>query len=143
LHRRQEEAEELCNGVFLLLYQGEWAPGRSLHGLLFTVIHRRCIDRLRRRGRFSRIQEWLSRRSHTATTPEQATLISERQRVLEHAIGALPEPHRAALLLYYGQDLSSQEVATILDATDQEIRSRLSYARKKLRNLLKEERHAL
>lgn len=141
--RRREEAEELCTEVFLQLHQGAWTPHGSIQGLLFTVVHRRCVDRLRQRNRILRLREWIPWGRQAPESPEQVALLSERQQRLEAAIGTLPEKHRSTLLLYYGQELSSREVAEILECTDQEVRSRLSYARKKLRSLLQEDADAI
>jgi len=58
--------------------------------------------------------------------------------VLERAIAALPEAHRAVVLLTYRHDLTSREVAEVLGCGDQEVRSRLSYARRLLRERLED-----
>lgn len=137
--RRREEAEEICTEVFLALYEGAWESG-TLRGFLFTLVHHRCVDRIRRRDRANRLLQWIPwQRQQASSSPEDAVAASQQQRHLEAAIGQLSQPHRAALLLYYGQELSSRETAEILGCSDQEVRSRLSYARKKLRTLLKED----
>ena len=136
--RRREVAEEVCTEVFVQLMEGAWRPTGSLQGFLFTLTHRRCVDRIRKQERFSRRVLRIPWVMPEPTCPEGVAVLSERQRAVETAIGQLSERHRAAVLLYYGQELSSREVADILDCTDQEVRSRLSYARKKLKTLLPE-----
>ena len=60
---------------------------------------------------------------------------------LLYAWGEMPGSHMnfaigGFLLLYYNQELPSKEVARILGLEDHQVRSRLSYARKKLRALM-------
>lgn len=134
--RNHEEAEEVALEAFCRVVEGAWNPGGSFRAFLFTVAHRLCIDRLRKRQRTLRfVRLWKAAEGRTVT-PEESVANDQQQAVLEHAIAGLPEPHRAAVLLYYGQELRSKEVARILGCSDQQVRSRLSYARKRLRGLL-------
>ncbi|MBT3224031.1 MAG: sigma-70 family RNA polymerase sigma factor, partial [Proteobacteria bacterium] len=113
--------------------EGAWRPGGSFKSFLFTVAHRLCLDKLRRRKRGNRFMRMWRSIPTTQVSPEEAAVNDERRWRLEQALSELPEEHRAALLLYYGQELSSREVAAILGWTDQQVRSRLSYARRRLR----------
>ena len=134
--RNHEEAEEIATEAFCRVLEGAWRPGGSFRAFLFTVAHRLCIDKLRRRARTQRFERLWRAAAAPSTSPEQAVSADERQLAVERAIGELPEEHRAAVLLYYGQELRSREVADILGCTDQQVRSRLSYARKRLREIL-------
>lgn len=131
--RRREEAEEVCLEVFCRVAGGAWAPSGSLKAFLFTVAQRLCLDRLRRRGFADRAHLAIAAMTGTADTPEAAAVADDRLARLEIGLAALPEAHRAAVLLFYGQELASKEVADILGCTDQQVRSRLSYARRALR----------
>jgi len=138
--RNQEEAEEVALEAFCRVVEGAWSPGGSFRAFLFTVAHRLCIDRLRKRQRTLRfVRLWKAAEGRTVT-PEESVSTDQQHRALEEAIASLPEPHRAAVLLYYGQELRSKEVAEILGCSDQQVRSRLSYARKRLRTLLSVDR---
>jgi len=134
--RNHEEAEEIATETFCRVLEGAWRPGGSFRAFLFTVAHRLCIDRLRRRERTLRFERLWRAATAPSTSPEQAVSADERQRAVEQAIGSLPEDHRAVVLLYYGQELRSREVAEILGCSDQQVRSRLSYARRRLRDIL-------
>jgi RNA polymerase sigma-70 factor (ECF subfamily) len=134
--RDAEEAEEIATETFCRVLDGAWRPGGSFRAFLFTVAHRQWIDRVRRRARTARFERlWRAAQPPTGT-PEQAVGDDERRRAVELALAALPEDHRATVLLYYGQELRSREVAEILGITDQQVRSRLSYARRCLRDVL-------
>ena len=58
---------------------------------------------------------------------------------LAEAIRRLPGKHRDAILLYYYQDMTIQEVAEALHAAPSTIMKRLGQAKEKLRNLMAEE----
>lgn len=136
--RNQEEAEEIALETFCRLVEGAWSPGGSFRAFLFTVAHRLCLDRLRKRQRTLRFVRLWKAAGSEPTSPEQSVAFDERRTALESALAELPEAHRATVLLYYGQELRSQDVARIMGCSDQQVRSRLSYARKRLRTELAE-----
>lgn len=135
---RAELADEVCAETFVKILEGRWKPVGRFRAYLFTVAHRACLERLRRRRTALRFVPWL-RLAPEPPTPEEDLHRLERQQSLSAAVARLSEEHRAVLLLYYAQELPSKEVASILGCSDQQVRSRLSYARRLLRDLLEEE----
>ncbi|MFK7927555.1 MAG: RNA polymerase sigma factor [Myxococcota bacterium] len=134
--RNREEAEEVALETFCRVVEGAWAPKGSFRAFLFTVAHRLCLDRLRKRHRTLRFARLWRAAGTERLTPEQSVASDERRAALESALAQLPDAHRATVLLYYGQELRSQDVANIMRCSDQQVRSRLSYARRKLRSEL-------
>jgi RNA polymerase sigma-70 factor (ECF subfamily) len=59
---------------------------------------------------------------------------------LRAAIRILPAGHRAAIALFYLEDMSITEVAVALDIPVGTVKSRLLHARQKLRTVLEGER---
>lgn len=57
---------------------------------------------------------------------------------LWNAVGHLPEDQRAVVNLFYVEELSTQEIAQVLECTAGAVRTRLYRARSALRGLLKE-----
>lgn len=129
------QAEELVGDAFVLLAEGRWRPRGRLKAWLYTVVHRSAVDRLRRRSRWTRLQR-LWRPPEPDQDPESSVLRLARHAAVEDALQHLPEEHRAAVLLFYRHDLSAAEVGDALSLTDQQVRSKLSYARRQLRSLL-------
>jgi RNA polymerase sigma-70 factor (ECF subfamily) len=131
----REVAEEIVTDAFVTVVQGQAAPTGRFRSYLFTVVHRRCLDRMRRRTTRARAHHLLQ---PVPETPDPEGRLDRRREVaqLEAAIDRLPEEHRAAVTLFYTQGLPSAEVAAILGITDQQVRSRLSYARRALRSHL-------
>ncbi|MFZ5635270.1 MAG: RNA polymerase sigma factor [Pseudomonadota bacterium] len=65
--------------------------------------------------------------------PAQWLIEDERERAAADLISALPEDSREALLLFYREGQSSQQVALLLGLSDAAVRKRLSRARQSLR----------
>ncbi|MCB9680436.1 MAG: sigma-70 family RNA polymerase sigma factor [Alphaproteobacteria bacterium] len=137
---RTEVAEELVGEAFLRIARGRWRPQGKVRAWLFTVVHRLCLDRLRRRSRWAVVRRLVGGDHDVGPSPELPVLHAERDAALDRALDALATEHRAVVLLYYTEELPSREVADILGCTDQQVRSQLSYARRRLRELLEEER---
>jgi RNA polymerase sigma-70 factor (ECF subfamily) len=134
---RVEEAEEVCTDTFCRLVDGRWRPAGTVRGYLFTVAHRLCLDRLRRRASMGRALLRLIT-GDGAASPEGALIDAELREGLDAALLSLPPDHRAVVLLYYAEELSSREVAEVVGCSDQQVRSKLAYARRRLRVLLEE-----
>ena len=66
--------------------------------------------------------------------PMHRVLDEEREAAAAELIAALPEDSREALLLFYREGQSSQQVAILLGITDAAVRKRLSRARQQVRD---------
>ena len=71
-----------------------------------------------------------------SSTPEDRALSGESRRVLESAIDSLPEHYRAVLILRDVEELSNEEVASIVGDSLASVKSRLHRARMALREQL-------
>ena len=60
---------------------------------------------------------------------------------LWQAVQSLPRDQREAVVLFYYEDLPTEEIARVLGTTPGAVRVRLSRAREKLRSILKEGDH--
>ena len=83
------------------------------------------------------------RHNDRRVTPEELQLPAQQRfydgdqkEELAQAIMKLPRKYKDALLLYYYQDMSQEEVAQALNASPSAISKRLKHAREKLRILL-------
>lgn len=85
---------------------------------------------------------WL-RHTEKRVTPEELPIptdsVDEDALALAEAIRRLPGKHRDAILLYYYQDMTIKEVATVLRAAPSTIMKRLNQAKDMLRELLRDE----
>jgi RNA polymerase sigma factor (sigma-70 family) len=111
---------------------------------LFTIAHNRMIDSVRA----SRPQTSLESLGYEAapvleqltseSTPLAAVLTRDQAGALKSALGQLPREQREAFLLQAEGDLSVEEISDITHSSFETTKSRLRYARTKLRELLSE-----
>ena len=87
-----------------------------------------CIDYIRMQKR---------RRNYVKSCVSINHSISKDYTGLESALAKLPEEHRLPLILFYFDGRSTKTIAETLNISEAAVQTRLSRARKQLRNLLK------
>ncbi|MBR5545462.1 MAG: sigma-70 family RNA polymerase sigma factor [Clostridia bacterium] len=133
----RQKAEDVCQDVFVRLMTNapELEEGREKAWLLKVALNR-CRDLWR--------GAWLKRVVlgspvfETIPAPDETSRRDEEE-VMMAAIHRLPAAFREAILLYYYQGYGIGEIAEMLELPEGTISSRLSRARKKLEEILKEE----
>jgi RNA polymerase sigma-70 factor (ECF subfamily) len=75
--------------------------------------------------------------------PEATTEEQEQRQMLQQAIDALPANHRVVIVLYYLEGLSLKEIAYVAGVPEGTVKSRLYYAREKLRKTILEQERRL
>jgi len=75
--------------------------------------------------------------------PEAIAEEREQWRVLQQAIDALSPRHRAVVVMYYLEGLSLKEIAYVMDVPEGTVKSRLHYARERLRKAVVEQERRL
>jgi RNA polymerase sigma-70 factor, ECF subfamily len=110
---------------------------------IFGILHQRCLQQARRRGRESR---WIDASAEAAESlassldplqpdPLDALLHREQEADFLATLAALPEPQRALLLLRFLDDFSLDEIAEITGVPVGTVKSRLHHARTAFRKL--------
>jgi RNA polymerase sigma-70 factor, ECF subfamily len=125
-------AEEVAQDVFLQL-DGNMnrieSPEHALNWLRRVTVNR-SADALRRR-RVRGVDLWVEiEEKHGAPAEERRTPLGTR---LEHLLSTLPEAQRAALVLRYQEDMTPEEIASIVDAPLATVKSNLHRGLKLLR----------
>lgn len=69
----------------------------------------------------------------TAFSPEENVDYSETQRLVAEMIDNLPDEQRLVLLMYYIEGLSIKEIAQSLEISENTVKSRMNYGKKKLK----------
>ena len=131
------EAEEIAQEVFLKLWarKDQWTPGTgSFRTWLYRVALNRCIDATRRK-RTVPIDETADR-PDDAKGPLEIYEASETAERLRQALRHLPLRQRIAITLYYNNDLTAPEVASIMKLRVNAVESLLKRGRHRLRELL-------
>lgn len=140
----REEAEEAVQDAFLRAYQALGSfRGESRFGTwLYRIVYNLCMTRVaRRRPRTEPLEILTDERCEDAVAAESIDLLEkldqeEFMRSLQNSLGALPAPHRVALELFYLQEQSYEEIATIMDVPLGTVKTYLFRARTRLRALL-------
>ena len=142
--------DDIVQDAFLALYMNLERLDSSEHlcPFLFRVVRNLCYDELRRKGRFQFISldedldnsdallPFLTdRRRQPDEEVHWILLYSEVQKAMER----LPEVQRQTLILYCEEDLTYQQIAEAMATDIGTVKSRVHYARKNLRKLLKPE----
>jgi RNA polymerase sigma-70 factor (ECF subfamily) len=125
-------AEEVAQDVFLQL-DGNMnrieSPEHALNWLRRVTVNR-SADAMRRR-RVRGVDLWVEiEEKHGAPAEERQTPLGPR---LEHLLSTLPEAQRAALVLRYQEDMTAEEIASIVDAPLATVKSNLHRGLKLLR----------
>jgi RNA polymerase sigma-70 factor (ECF subfamily) len=141
-------ADELMQEVWFAVARDarRFEPGSRFAPWLFGIARHRMLDAVRAGRRQVSLEEVGYESPPVAeqlTTepsigPLAAVLVREQVGALTRALGELPGEQRDALLLQLEGELSVEEVAVITRSSFETTKSRLRYARAKLRDLLRD-----
>ena len=126
----RQDAEDVLQEVFLkfLRHRPVFSAEEQCRAWLMTVTANQCRDLLRSPWR-RRVGELNEAQSLSAPEPESYPEVAA-------ALAQLPAKDRAAVYLFYYEELPAKEIAAVLHMTDSAVRTRLSRARGKLKDLL-------
>lgn len=135
----EAEAEDIVQDVFLQVWQrrSHWTDdgGAKFTTWLYRVVVNRCIDVKRRP-----VGQDIESVAEPADVRPDALSTIHRQRVAARLLDAqtkLTPQQRAAVTLFYYENLSNAEIATIMQITTGAVESLLKRARQQLRLLLR------
>jgi RNA polymerase sigma-70 factor (ECF subfamily) len=141
---RRDQAEDATQEAFLRMHRflGRFDERRDPGPWLYRLVVNACHDIARRRSRphLKGLDEVRERPDPTGRFGpdeiEGAVLMYEKRRLVERALAALPEKERAALVLRDIEGLPTGDVARILGSSEGTVRSQISTARLKIRQLV-------
>ena len=150
--RNREDARDLVQEAFVKSYRNlkGFRQDASFHTWLYRIAMNLTIDHLRKHTRYRSAEfdeqrvtgegdaRWTT--DHLNRHPGRDL---ERQRLYERIMNAmqeLPPDQRQVVLLREIEGLSYKEIAETMDVPEGTVMSRLFYARKKLQQLLQDER---
>lgn len=135
------ESEDLAQLVFIKLYRAaeRYQARAKFSTFLFHIARRVLLNEFRRRSRkpvdYVDPQEFYYEESED---PEVKRRLTEIEEIFQLAIKKLPEKHRTALLLFKQQQLSYQEIAEIMNATENAVKTWIHRARVQLKKEMEE-----
>jgi RNA polymerase sigma-70 factor (ECF subfamily) len=134
--RNGADAEDVAQDAMLRVWTNapRWKPLASFRTWLTRIVVNLCLDR-KRRVQFSALE---AAGEITDPTPNAAVQheAGETERLLDRAIGELPDRQRAAIVLTYRQGMSNAQTAEVLDTTVKAVETLLVRAKQALRDKL-------
>jgi RNA polymerase sigma-70 factor (ECF subfamily) len=133
LSRSPSDAEDILQSAFLEVFRhassfrGRASVRTWILGFVLHVSRNKAREEARRRAR----QE---RAAASDAAPVPATLDPEVSARVRRAVDDLPDHYRAPVWLHYGEGLSTDEVANVLDLSPDTVRKQLSRGIDRLRN---------
>jgi RNA polymerase sigma factor (sigma-70 family) len=142
LARDETEAEDLVQEAFSKALRGfaSFAPGTDFRAWIFRILRNTFLTS--RTGLSSRMTESLEDDEQAVSiavtweTPESLALASATREALQSALERLPVEYREVVLLCDVEEMKYKEIAEVLAIPIGTVMSRLSRARKSLRQLL-------
>lgn len=140
--RDPQVAEEVLQDTFFRLYRyaGRLDGSLPLAPWLYRVAINLCYNRLKGLRAWTDSFHELAERLFmpSSASPERAAERNELQEVVQAALADLDVKHRVVLVLYYLNDYSVQEIASIIAVPEGTVKSRLFHARKLMRQRLEQ-----
>ena len=147
--RNEAAANDLMQEVWFAVVRGaaNYQPTAKFTTWLFTIAHNRTVDMIRANRRLQSLDAGddadagaSSPLERLADSPKLEPLAQvqtqDEAAALLSAVAQLPAEQRAAFLLQAEGDLSVEEIADATGSSFETVKSRLRYARAKLRQLL-------
>ena len=141
--RSDSDAMDVTQNVFLrtIKHMGKLAAMEEgqLKAWLYRVAVNLSLDIKRKQKREYPVDE-LPERESTALydMPEPSAITAEQRRIVREAIERLPDIYREVVMLHYYSNMSCADIAQLTGAAEGTIKSRISRARIRLMELLKE-----
>ncbi|MDD4264047.1 MAG: sigma-70 family RNA polymerase sigma factor [Firmicutes bacterium] len=140
-----DDAEDLVQEAFMQIYKSmsSFRGDCSISTWVYRITTNVCQDYLRRKSRRSWRHlfslDWLKAETNrelpsTDLEPHEQAEVRDDMDKLRLAIAALPPEQKAVLVLHDLEQLTYQEVADVLGIVVGTVKSRLFYARKKVRS---------
>ena len=144
LSRNRAEAEDLVQETCLraLRAMGRLRPDSNVKSWLFTILRNIWLNQLRQRKTAPGVvdldsDEYVTNQEVDSSKDPHAAFVSDLEREqVRHAIQQLPVEFREIIMLREYEELSYQEIASVLDCPPGTVMSRLARARSRLRELL-------
>ncbi len=138
--RDRELAEEVLNETMLDVWRqaGRFEGKSSVTTWLFSIGHHKAVSRLRRMREVALDEEVAANIEDSGPTPDKLASDNDMSRLLARLIERLSLDHREILQLAYYQEFSVQEIAEVLDLPENTVKTRMFYARQRLKALLEQ-----
>jgi len=138
LVREREMVEDVLSETMMEVWrQAARFEGRaSVNTWVFSIAHHRAVSRLRKKRESALDEETAAAIEDESPTPDERAVTSDTNRLIGTLMEQLSFEHREILHLAYFQEFSVQEIADALDLPANTVKTRMFYARQRLKVLL-------
>ena len=135
-----EDAREVAQDAFIKAFRSlsSFRFQSSFYTWICRIAYHESINRLRRKRLYMMDIDSVALVQDDLLDEELSTGREERIALMEEAIDDLPPDERMLLHLYYYEDRPLREIAYIMDAEPNTLRTRLHRIRKKLLQMIKQ-----
>jgi RNA polymerase sigma-70 factor (ECF subfamily) len=140
------EAEDLVQETYLKAWKGfsSFRPGTNFRAWIFRILRNTFLTsrsglQAVRTSPLENEEEQVSEMAVTSETPESILLTRDSRETIQAAIAELPVVFREVLLLCDVEEMSYQEIAETISVPMGTVMSRLSRARRAMRQALSDE----
>ena len=137
--KNKESAEEITQDVFFTYAkkQQQFKGEANLKTYLTRIAINRSYDELRKQKRKQMLEKVTPFMKHEQSA-EQNVMIQEDATSLKEHVLKLPIKYREMIILYYYEDYTVQEIAQLLQMSENTVRTRLRRAKEQLKSQLGE-----
>jgi len=138
LVREREMVEDVLNETMMEVWRqaGRFEGRASVNTWVFSIAHHRAVSRLRKKRETPLDEEQAAAIEDEAPTPDENAISGDMSRLIGTLMEQLSFEHREILHLAYFQEFSVQEIAEALDLPANTVKTRMFYARQRLKVLL-------
>ena len=138
----RQQSEELYQEVWIKLINSavRYTPKAKFKTYLFTIAHNTLVD-FYRKAKPSQTIEFedaemkgdITNSPTPLALPEEEFILKQITKLFMQALGELPADQKEAAILHFEQEMSVQEIAEVTKVKTETAKSRLRYAKKKLK----------
>lgn len=141
--KNKEEAEEVAQDTFVKVFKSlrQFKGDSKFSTWIYKVTYNTCLDRLKKHKREQRvdsIDEFNTKQIKSMDNALDAMEAEERKQAIQDCINLLPSDDAFLLTLFYFEEQSLEEIAKVVNLTENNVKVKLFRSRKKLTTILKE-----
>ena len=139
--RDREAAADVLNETMLDVWRqaGRFEGKSSVATWIYSIAHHKAISWLRKRREIELDEEAAEEIVDDAPAADSKIAAEDLTQIIARLMEKLSVDHRIVLQLAYFQEFSAGQIAEILDCPENTVKTRMFYARQRLRALLEAE----
>ena len=141
--KHREEAEEVAQDAFIKVYKSlhKFKGDSKFSTWIYRVTYNTCLDRLKKNKKHFNdvaIDEYTEHKLETVDNALEHMIKAEKQELIKRCVDKLPSESSYLISLYYFEELSLDEISTIVGIASNTVKVKLFRARKKLTVILEQ-----